>query len=634
MCGIAGFIGAQAPSEQQREWVSAMTDRLIHRGPDEGGVWVEEPAALGHRRLSVIDLSTGSQPMLDANERAVIVYNGEVYNFPEIREHLEAKGYSFRTRSDTEVILCAYLDEGAACLSRFEGMFALALWDRRERTLFAARDRMGKKPFYYTLQNGLFAFASELNAFKELPPLRLEVDRQALRRYLAYEYVPTPGSIYRDVSKLRPGHYLIWKNGRVETAPYWDLPLPQERTDLSDDECCERIRFLAGRAVKRRLVSDVPLGVFLSGGIDSSAVVALMAAEGTANVKTFSIGFKEPSYDESPYARLVAERFGTDHHEEILSALEAADLLPEVVERFDEPMSDPSIVPTYLLSGLTRRDVTVALGGDGGDELFAGYEYYPGFQAARRYLRLPRALRQKLLEPLLRILPVSTGYVSPRHVAERFLNGTDAPEWLRAQTWLEAIGPELQAELWREPQPGGMEFEPEEIFSETRALWEGFPASEPINRVFYLFARQYLLDYILVKVDRCSMMHSLEVRAPFLDRDVVEFAFALPAGAKMRHGRRKYLLKKTFNSLLPRRVIQRPKRGFLIPTALWLKERLKPLVEELLGESHLRQQGLFRPETVRGWLEEHNAGRVDRRKEIWTLLVLQLWLQSHKPAIV
>ena len=597
------------------------------------GIWLEEPAALGHRRLSVIDLAAGQQPMCDWQERAVIVFNGEIYNFPELRARLERKGYRFRTRSDTEVLLNAYLDEGPDCLNSVEGMFAFAIWDRERRTLFAARDRMGEKPFYYTLQQGVFAFASELTAFTRLPLLKLEVERRSLARFLAYEYLPTPDSIYREVFKLRPGHFLIFADGQVTTRRYWDIPLPEARTNLSEADCCERLRSLAGRAVKQRLISDVPLGVFLSGGLDSSAVVALMSqAVPAREIKTFTIGFKEASYDESSYARLVAETFGTNHHEEILSATQAGELLPDIVGRLDEPMADPSIVPTYLLSEVTRRRVTVALGGDGGDELFGGYEYFLGFLLAEQYLKIPAVIRKALLEPLARLLPVSSGYVSPRHVVAKFLSGINAPRWLRTQMWLGALAPDLQASLWQAPLPEALR--EDNLYAETRALYDSYPAAEAINRVFYLFARQYLLDYILVKVDRCSMMHALEVRAPFLDTALMEFVYRLPYQMKIRHGKRKYLLKKAFADILPRPILGRQKRGFLIPTALWLKGLLRPLVEELLGESWLRQQGLFKPQVVRRLLDEHNAGAADHRKEIWTLLILQLWLRSHSPSVI
>jgi asparagine synthase (glutamine-hydrolysing) len=419
----------------------------------------------------------------------------------------------------------------------------------------------------------------------------------------------------------------------MRTTRYWDLPLPNAEHKLSTDECCERLRHLAARAVKRRLVSDVPLGVFLSGGIDSSTIVALMSKQVlTRDIKTFSIGFKESTYDESPYARLVAQRFGTDHHEHMLSANRAVDLLPGIISRQDEPMADPSVVPTYLLCQVTRRTVTVALGGDGGDELFAGYEYFPGFMLAEYCKSIPRILREKFILPLSRLLPMSTGYVNLGNVAEKFLLGIEAPRWLRAQTWLTAFSPDVQQSIWKDPPYRANDLEG--LYGETKALFEGYSARDPIGKLFYLFARQYLLDDILVKVDRCSMMHSLEVRAPFLDTDLVEFVSRLPYRLKIRNGRRKYLLKRAFSQILPYRIVHRTKKGFLIPTALWLQGPLRPLVEEYLGENWLKRQGLFNPAEVRRLVEEHSTGRTDRRKEIWTLLNLQLWLHYRQPTIV
>ncbi|MEW6112611.1 MAG: asparagine synthase (glutamine-hydrolyzing) [Thermodesulfobacteriota bacterium] len=633
MCGIAGFVNARASEDQQRAWIDDMLRAMVHRGPDGQGIWSDSTACLGHRRLSIIDLSGGSQPMMDAEGRVVVTFNGEIYNFMEIRERLERRGYRFRTRSDTEVLLYAYLDEGYSCLDSFEGMFAFALWDTRSRTLFAARDRIGKKPFYYTLQNGVFAFASELSALRSLPGLEFVVERTSIARYLAYEYVPTPDTIYRDVHKLRPGHYLVLSGQSVTTQLYWDIPIPASNTDLSTEECCEKLRFLARRAVQRRLVSDVPLGVFLSGGIDSSSVVALMAdLVPPPSIKTFSIRFSEPTYDESPYARLVARQFGTDHYEETLSAVSAGELLPDIVSRLDEPMSDPSIVPTYLLSKITRKKVTVALGGDGGDELFAGYEYFAGFRFANWYLSIPRPLRKAIIEPIARLLPVSGGYLSLGHVVAKFLAGVEAPAWLRTQIWVGSCDETLQRELW-------VDFPKEftnsnSIYAQTRSLYDSFLSDEPLNRVFYLFARQYLLDYILVKVDRCSMMNSLEVRAPFLDKDVMEFVFGLPPRMKMRGTTRKYLLKKAMRSYLPPSILNRRKRGFLIPTAHWLKETLRPLMEDVLSEKRLAHYGLFRPQVVRRLMDEHYSGRADHRKELWTLLVLQLWLDANSARIV
>jgi asparagine synthase (glutamine-hydrolysing) len=639
VCGIAGFIlgpgfrsgVGTAPSndELRAELVTSMTGTMLTRGPDGAGVWVEGPAALGHRRLSIIDLATGTQPMRDATGHTVVTFNGEIYNYRELRAELEAKGFAFSTSSDTEVILNGWLAWGEGCLDRFEGMFAFALWDRTTHTLFAARDRYGKKPFFYTLQNGVFAFASELSALRALPFLRFTTGREQLAQFLAYEYCPTPSTIHREAHKLQPAHSLVLHDGKLRITPYWTLPLPDETSRVSEPELCERLVELLDRAVQRRLVSDVPLGVFLSGGLDSSLVAALMARHGS-RTKTFSIGFHEASYDESRYARLVASRLGTEHHERILDASACGALLPEIVERLDEPMSDPSIVPTYLLSALTREHVTVALGGDGGDELFAGYETFYAMRLADWYARLPGCLRA-LARPLSSLLPQSSGYVNPRLMVRTFLDGADNPAWQRTQRWLTPFAPELL----RQVMPGaGLDLSPEALFAPTGTLYDAYPAASPLAKCFAVFARQFLLDYILVKVDRCSMMHSLEVRAPLLDRDLAEFVWRLPVDMKLRGLKGKFLLRSAARGLVPDEVLRRPKRGFLIPVAGWLRGVLKPLVQDLLCETALRRQGLFNPHAVGRLMEEHLSGRADHRRPLWTLLVLQLWLRRHVPHIV
>jgi len=610
-----------------------MTNVMRHRGPDGSGTWTNPPAALAHCRLSIIDLYGGSQPMMSADGRATIVFNGEIYNFQEIRQALVKEGFVFRTRSDTEVLLLSYLRWGHQCLDHIEGMFSFAIWDDKEKELFAARDRMGKKPFYYTLQKGVFVFASELTAFKNLPFVELQVDRRSIAEFLAYEYVPTPNTIFRDVHKLKPGHFLIFSRAELVIRKYWDLPIPAQSYSGSDEDCCRTVVDLLTDAVSKRLVSDVPLGVFLSGGIDSSAVVGLMAREvASQSIKTFSIGFLEPSYDESSYARLVAKHFGTDHHEEILSAVQAGELLPRIVAQLDEPMSDPSIVPTFLLSQITRRSVTVALGGDGGDELFAGYEYFTGFILADYYLKLPSHFRRKFLESLVHLLPISTGYVSPRHVVEKFLTGVYAPPWLRTQMWLGAFSLDMQRRVWTE-WPGLLDGG-DSLYGQTLELYNSFASSNALDKVFYLLTKQYLLDYILVKVDRCSMMNSLEVRAPFLDRKVVEYVFALPPRMKIRGLKRKYLLKKAMKDILPAQIINRKKRGFLIPSALWLKETLRPIVDEMFDPSRLQQQGLFDPSVIADLRHRHEQGRADHRKELWTMLILQLWMSENNYSVV
>lgn len=631
MCGIAGFVqtGGETLPECAAQWLAAMTGRMVHRGPDGQGLLLDGPVALGHRRLSIIDLCAGAQPMEHHSGRAAITFNGEIYNFQELKAGLQAKGHSFATQSDTEVILAAWIEWGTQCVTRLEGMFAFALWDRVTRTLFCARDRFGKKPFYYTMQNGIFAFASELSALTRLPGLSLSVAPHTLARFLAYEYVPTPDCIYSQVRKLPPSHTLTLAQGDILLARYWDIPAPQP-AKASEEELGLELRRLLAQAVKRRMIADVPLGVFLSGGIDSSLVAALMAQQ-APRIKTFSIGFQEASYDESAYARSVARMWDTEHHEHILCAEDCAELLPEIVTRFDEPMADPSIAPTYLLAKVTRQEVTVALGGDGADELFAGYEHFIGFKAAALYNALPGFMRAGVIDPICARLPASDGYVNLRLGAATFLAGARQAPWLRIQTWLTALHPKQQMRLWRDPDSDFLQGSC--LFAPTRRTFNQSLARTDFERTFHAYARQFMLDYILVKVDRCTMMHSLEARAPFLDTDVAAFASALPASLKLRGFTRKYLLKKALADLLPREVRTRNKRGFLIPVARWLRDKLKPLVEELLGEAHLRQQGLFDPRYVRSLITEHDSGAMDRRKELWTLLVLQLWLRHNAPRI-
>lgn len=641
MCGIAGFFLLQNASPvtdaQARDVLAAMAARIAHRGPDGRGHYVGLPVAFAHCRLAIIDLSTGAQPMQAQGDgdadAAVITFNGEIYNYQEVRGELEALGRTFQTRSDTEVLLQAYLEWGAACLDRLEGMFAFALWDARRRALFAARDRFGKKPFFYAIQQGVFTFASELSALEGTPWAQFSIRASTLARFLAYEYVPTPDSIYAEARKLPPAHYLeLHEDGTLLVERYWQTPMPLPEGakgfgHADEPALCEELRRLLTQAVRRRLIADVPVGVFLSGGVDSSSVAA-MAGRLAPGIKTFSIGFTEASYDESAYAGRVAAQLGTDHQLEMLSADACADLLPEVVSRFDEPMADPSIVPTYLLSQITRRQVTVALGGDGPDELLAGYEYFPAFKATEHWERLPGWLRRTAVA-VSGLLPGSAGYVNPRHVAQTFLAAAEAPAWLRTQRMLTALTPEAQRSLWR--TPGNM-LAPTQLFAPTQALWEALSDWPPMARVFHLFARQYMLDYILVKVDRCTMLHGLEARAPFLDRDLAEFCFRLPVSMKLRGITRKYLLKQAMADLLPRDILHRPKRGFLIPTAAWLRGRLRPLVDDLLHEGRLRKQGLFDPVAVRRLVEEHASGRKDHRKGLWTMLVLQLWL-AGKPSV-
>ncbi len=638
MCGIAGIcqVDASPLTPEAGQWVKAMTDRMSHRGPDGEGQWSSGPVCLGHRRLSIIDLSGGGQPMHSADGQMTVTFNGEIYNYAELKEQLTALGGQFQTSSDTEVILEGYRIWGPDCLARFDGMFAFALWDNQQRRLFCARDRFGKKPFFYTVQQGRLYFASELTGIEQLRHLSLTMNPQAVMRYLAYEYVPTPHSVYTEVQSLPPSHMLLLQDGNLSISRYWDMPMPDESDKRSDNELCEELRFLLSRAVRRRMVSDVPLGVFLSGGIDSSIVAGLMARQSSTAIKTFSIGFSEASYDESRYARIVAKAFATDHHERVLSAEECADTLPGIISRMDVPMADASVAPTWLLSGVTREKVTVALGGDGADELWAGYEHYIGFKVAQWYNAAPSALRRGIIEPLAQLLPSSAGYINPRLAVATFLRAAHAPAWQRVQTMLMAFTPDMQESIlddaFKAQQPGFLA--PEVLFAPTREHydhWQPQNAATPLARAFHVYARQFMLDDILVKVDRCSMLHSLEVRAPFLDKDAAEFAARLPVSRKLHGFKRKWLLKKAFAELLPDEILYRNKRGFQIPVAQWLRGRMRPLMEDLLNESTLKAQGIFNYQAVRALMDEHVSGRADLRKPLWTLLVFQLWWRARHP---
>ncbi|BAV92383.1 asparagine synthase (glutamine-hydrolyzing) [Candidatus Desulfovibrio trichonymphae] len=635
MCGIAGVcrLDGEALAADAAAQVTAMTDCLAHRGPDGSGVWQSGPVCLGHRRLSIIDLSGGAQPMHSACGELSVTFNGEIYNFIELKEDLAALGARFTTNSDTEVILQGYRVWGTDCLERFDGMFAFALWDEKRRRLFCARDRFGKKPFFYTTQNGIFCFASEVTALSRLADLTFTVDYGAVMRYLAYEYVPTPQTIYREATSLPPAHLLLLENGSMRVDRYWDMPAPDENDTRGEQELCEELRRLLSAAVRRRMISDVPLGVFLSGGIDSTIVAGLMAAHSPTPVKTFSIGFAEASYDESRYARAAAAAYGTEHHERVLEASECADLLPDIVRRMDVPMADASVAPTWLLSELTREKVTVALGGDGADELWAGYEHYIAFKAAEWHNALPAFVRHGIIAPIARMLPISAGYVNPRLAVAAFLNGANTQPALRVQSLLTAFTPEMQREVLAPDCVVQDLLRPTALFAPTSGHYEHWrpeDAATPLARAFHVYARQFLLDDILVKVDRCSMLHSLEVRAPFLDKDAAQFAARLPVRCRLRGFKRKYLLKKAFAGLLPPDILRRNKRGFQIPVAAWLRGRMRPLMEDMLDERGLRAQGIFNPRAVHALVDEHVSGRADLRKPLWTLLVLQLWLRTHR----
>jgi len=628
MCGITGWANLDSfapPPDGARDLLHSMCERMVHRGPDSEGLFVTSGAALGMRRLAIIDLVTGEQPVFNEDKSIAVILNGEIYNYRELRAELETRGHSFRSASDTEVLPHLYEEYGDGMIGKLNGMFAFALWDSKRRRLLMARDRFGEKPLYWGIFNNTLLFASEPKVLLAHPSVRPSLNLQALRQYLSFDYVPAPLSIYEGINKLPAAHKLTLEERRVCVERYWQLSYTTLDPVPSEDDAAERLRELLADAVRMRLVSDVPLGVLLSGGVDSSSVAAFAVRASSEAVKTFSISFAEASFDESAYARGVAKFLGTDHHEERLSANLAANLVGEIGSWMDEPFSDPSLVPTYLLSRFTRKHVTVALGGDGGDELFAGYPMYTGLRWAEFYKRIPAVLRTSVVERLIRLLPVKTKNLSFDYKALRFVTGAKYDTVARHHVWFGSFTPEEQMELLT---PGVLAATDDEIYAQARQIAEECDNSDLVTRMQSVDTRLYLAEDILTKVDRASMAVSLEVRAPFLDPRVAEFTASLPCDYKLRGQKTKYILKKAVNDLLPPFVTRRGKKGFGVPVAEWLKFKLRPLARDLLSPERVRRAGVFNPDYVARLQDEHERGVANHRKLLWTLLMFELWHES------
>ena len=628
MCGITGWATLDShtlPPEGGKELLHAMCERMIHRGPDSEGLFVTSGVALGMRRLAIIDLVTGEQPVFNEDKSVTVVLNGEIYNYRELRDDLEKRGHSFRSASDTEVLPHLYEEYGDDMVRELNGMFAFALWDSRRRRLLIARDRFGEKPLYWGVFDNTLLFASEPKVLLAHPSVKPALNLQALRQYLSFDYVPAPLSIYEGVNKLPAAHKLTLEDGRVEVERYWRLSYKTIDPVPTENEAAQYLRELMADAVRMRLVSDVPLGVLLSGGVDSSSIAALAVAASSEPVKTFSISFAEASFDESAYARSVAKFLGTDHHEERLSANLAANLVSEIGAWMDEPFSDPSLVPTYLLSRFTRKHVTVALGGDGGDELFAGYPMYAGLRWAEIYKRVPPALRAGVIEPLVKLLPVKTKNLSFDYKALRFVTGAKYDTVARHHVWFGSFTPEEQLELMA---PDALAASDSDIYAQARLMAAECDNAELVTQMQSVDTRLYLAEDILTKVDRASMAVSLEVRAPFLDPRVAEFAASLPCSYKLHGHKTKYILKKAVREMLPPFVTRRGKKGFGVPVAQWLKEKLRPLARDLLSPERVRRAGVFNPAYVARLQDEHERGVANHRKLLWTLLMFELWHES------
>ena len=628
MCGITGWANLDPrtpPLEGAMDLLRGMCERIVHRGPDSDGFLLRQGVALGMRRLAIIDLVTGEQPAFNEDEGVAVVLNGEIYNYRELRADLETRGHLFRSASDTEVLPHLYEEYGDEMVQHLNGMFAFALWDANRRRLFIARDRFGEKPLYWGVFDNTLLFASEPKALLAHPSVRPGLNFEALRHYLSFDYVPAPLSIYEGIHKLTSAHVLTLEDGRVEVRPYWRLSYQVRKPIPNEEEAAAHLRDLLANSVRMRLVSDVPLGVLLSGGIDSSTVAAMAVRASPETVRTFSISFAESSFDESSYARRVAKFLGTDHHEERFSVNLAANLVEEIGSWMDEPMSDPSLVPTYLLSRFTRKHVTVALGGDGGDEMFAGYPMYWGHRWASHYERIPSVVRRGLIEPMVNLLPVKTKNLSFDYKARRFIAGSKYDEVARHHIWFGSFTPDDQELLLtaeaKEASDG-------DVYREARLMLRECDSDDLVEQMQSLDTRLYLAEDILTKVDRASMAVSLEVRAPYLDPAVAEYAASLPSNYKLRGHRSKYILKRAVRGLVPPFVLRRRKKGFGVPVASWLKGKLRPLAGDLLSPERLRRSGLFNADYVARLRDEHERGAANHRKLLWTLLMFELWQES------
>ncbi|HEY6585284.1 MAG TPA: asparagine synthase (glutamine-hydrolyzing) [Gaiellaceae bacterium] len=611
MCGIAGLASGSGTADPER--LRAMSATLVHRGPDADGTLVDGPVGLASRRLSIIDLETGDQPIANEDGTVHVIQNGEIYNYRELRAELERAGHRFTTQSDTEVLVHLYEQHGDGFAERLRGMFAIAVWDARRRRLLLARDAFGIKPLYYREDGGELLFGSELRA---LP--RGDVDPQALDAFLAFNSVPGPLSIFAGTRKLPSGHLLVWEDGKLQLSRF-ARPAPVDADDVrrdDEDELAEELRARLRDSVRAHLIADVPVGVLLSGGVDSGLLAALAAQESGEAVHTFSIGFEESSFDELEDARSVAAQYATDHRELVLRP-DAALLLPALADAFDEPFADSSALPTYLVSELAASQVKVALSGEGGDELFGGYYTYAADLLAMRVGRLA-----PLARPVVERLPSSSRRASFDYKAKRFVRGAALPPLERHHAWKEIFSPELRAELTGRPAKG----DPVDLLRSRFTETEG---AELLARLQDVDLGTYLVDDLLVKTDRASMAHSLEARVPYLDPLVAGLAQALPTRLKVAGMRKKRLLRKAAAPLLPRRIVYGRKRGFSIPAAAWLRGELEPFARDVLSPDTLRRQGYFRPEPVAKLIDRHVAGEEDLSRQLWGLLAFTLWHERH-----
>ena len=636
MCGICGKIDLTGKAVPQA-LLRSMTESFAYRGPDDEGFFFEGPVGLGHRRLSIIDLSpSGRQPMSNEDQTLWLVFNGEIYDFAETRKELVSRGHTLKSHTDTETVLHLYEEEGVACLKHLNGMFGFALWDARLQRLWLARDRLGKKPLVYYWDGKRLLFASEIKAILRDPEVPREIDFEALDLYLTLNYIPAAWTIFKNIRKLLPGHYLLLEKGELSIQSYWDIPVnggepevPSPSDPVQWNQCKERLRALLDASVRRRLIADVPLGAFLSGGIDSSIIVALMARHSSRPVKTFSIGYKDlPSFDETRYAREVATFNSTEHYEFKLGYKDILDAFPKVLDNLDEPFADSSAVPTYIVSRETKRHVTVALSGDGGDELFAGYRMYLGEYWAKHYARIPGVLRENVIAPFIQSLPDARDKPSLELIrrAKKFLRGMSLSFPERFCGWREIFPFSMRRKLLRRPPDRNFYLD---LIRQAVEEKKGLFPEDGINLMLYLDVKGLLPGDMLTKVDRMSMANSLEVRVPFLDYTLVQYVFSLKGSTKLGAWKGKRILLETFKDLLPPLLHNRPKWGFEMPIGAWLRKELKFLIDEYLHKDRVERQGIFDPRIIRDMVANHMSGRQDTSWQLWNLIVFEHWYEKY-----
>ena len=634
MCGIAGFAQTAEDCRTLRPLLAAMCDAIRHRGPDDEGLFLQERVGLGMRRLSIIDLATGRQPISNEDGTVTIVFNGEIYNYKTLRASLIEKGHRFSTEGDTETIVHAYEEYGEGCPAFLRGMFAFALWDARRQRLLLARDRVGIKPLYYAVIHQTLYFASEMKAFAGVPRMARTISPAAVNAYLTFGYIPDPVTIYEEVKQVPAGETLVWENGKLRLARYWEWPSPHGTHEVPRSAAEWETSLLSqlDETVRLHLVSDVPVGLFLSGGVDSSAVLALMARHSPGRIQTISVGFDgDAFYDERPFAKMMSERYGTEHHEVVVRP-QVQDILPSLIHAFDQPFADSSAIPTYHVSQVTGQHVKVALSGLGGDELFGGYERYLGGLWAQAYQRIPIPIRTRIIAPLVLALPDSKKGGPFSNRAKRFVQTADLDSAARYLGMISFFSPEARVRLLSQDFLGAID--PTQTEQDGRALFESPRTDSLLTRMLLFDQRRYLPCDLLVLTDRLSMAHSLEVRVPFLDHTFLEFAMSIPPEMKIHGMVKKRILKDAFAPLLPKEILHRRKRGFSVPLAAWIRKELREVVETYLGEKALKSVAAFNAAEVRRILDDHMSYRNNYENQIWALLVFVLWHHRfHSPHI-